>query len=43
MAGKLGTWLNAPIKGMPEMKGMFGIKGNSVAGMGIGALGSAVG
>ena len=43
MASKLGTWLNAPIKGMPEMKGMFGIQGNSVAGMGIGALGSAVG
>lgn len=43
MASKLGTWLNAPIKGMPEMKGMFGIQGNSVAGMAIGALGSAVG
>lgn len=43
MASKLGTWLNAPIKGMPEMKGMFGIQGNSIAGMGIGALGSAVG
>lgn len=43
MASKLGTWLNAPIKGMPEMKGMFGIQGNSVAGLGIGALGSAVG
>lgn len=43
MSSKLGTWLNAPIKGMPEMKGMFGIQGNSVAGMGIGALGSAVG
>ena len=43
MTSKLGTWLNAPIKGMPEMKGMFGIQGNSVAGMGIGALGSAVG
>ena len=43
MAGKLGTWLNAPIKGMPEMKGMFGIQGNSIAGQGIGALGSAVG
>lgn len=43
MAGKLGTWLNAPIKGMPEMKGMFGIQGNSAAGLAIGALGSAVG
>ena len=43
MASKLGTWLNAPIKGMPEMKGMFGIQGNSAAGLGIGALGSAVG
>lgn len=43
MASKLGTWLNAPIKGMPEMKGMFGIQGNSVAGLGIGALGSAAG
>lgn len=43
MTSKLGTWLNAPIKGMPEMKGMFGIQGNSIAGMGIGALGSAVG
>lgn len=43
MAGKLGTWLNAPIKGMPEMKGMFGVQGNSIAGQGIGALGSAVG
>lgn len=43
MASKLGTWLNAPIKGMPEMKGMFGIQGNSVAGLGIGALGSTVG
>lgn len=43
MSGKLGTWLNAPIKGMPEMKGMFGIQGNSIAGQGIGALGSAVG
>lgn len=43
MASKLGTWLNAPIKGMPEMKGMFGIQGNSAAGLGIGALGSVVG
>ena len=43
MSSKLGTWLNAPIKGMPEMKGMFGIQGNSIAGQGIGALGSAVG